>query len=520
MIAVRALAPSRAMPHSRGGVLLLACSLLPATTTGLRATEEVESTTRRILTAFDAAWAAGDLDSMMSPFSPKFGCALYGGLDREVLHHAFDTLHTEVLPDTRCHTRVLAFQFLEPTAQALVTREFHAADGALREQQWHTFYLRRPAREIAKDTKDAATSHPLEIVALEEFDPAALDQIRDDHYLGRASGLRLELPRDLFVVLPPCSSSIDRITLRTPDLEDEIRITVKCFSDPFDLEHRLDEDLENWRAGRVDADIRLRRASKILGRPAVRVDVTYRGPTCQLDPHGRDDLRERTLIRVYVALDSEVLLAVDLDAGSERVTPLTQRFDALIAGLRIDEPGAKKPAAITAGYGRRLLQRIGLGPLPEGRFTDPTTQIEIEAPSGYSLRRVPCDAAFALEARPLDPSRASAFTIRIEAIEPADPRLDLESFVTYEDLGFADLCDELGHRRPTIQYTAMQKGDLSVLQVERKLEVDPDGADRIQLARYLRVRERILVIETSVTPAERAEALRGLDSVCSRLRLR
>lgn len=423
---------------------------------------------RRILLAFDAAWNSRDVDSMMANVSAKFGCNFYGGIGAEQLKRSFAKM-LEALPNSRCVTRVERIVEQPGGIQAYVRREFFvepaspaAADASSSgtrpsdaiETQCQIIYLQRV---------DGA----LQIVALEDYDPNALDGIAKDRFIDPRTGLSLRLPEGMFVVAAPRFSSLNRLVLRSDDLHGEILVSLDLFPESFELEPAFDHDLRDWEKRTNDGSADRRGPATIAGYPGYRASGSYRGGACSLRPEEPGEAQPRSFTRIYVQPDPAVLLAILFDADRRVAERLVPKLDALVASIEL-------AAAPKRSYGDALRERLGFGPIPGGVFRCADSGFVITCPPDFTAERVPTAGCFRLLLR-----RASdSLKISLEASLMLDPDCDPGEIAEDDDEAFLDAVRTSAGPEVRVGHSRVQLGTLDWLRADRAVgsRSDPAGA--------------------------------------------
>lgn len=441
-------------PHWLQAALLLAC-LTPAAAARQRdgVTERDHADATAILTAFDAAWSAGDLDGLVGPVAPEFGCEIYDGVDARHLRATLENLR-ELLPGTTCRTEVLQLKGDGRVLQAFLCRKFTGAAGVI-EELCHVLYLRR-------------TQNKLRLIGLEEFDHAGFERLTAGRYANETCALSFELPPGMFVVpRPPPGFYLERLLLRGDDLQSVIELVLLHTSRPYVLEDAIEHDLDRWLRDNMPAKVETRTRTTLAGFPAFRAVARYSGPECSLTRGDDRKVTPRRLTRVYVQLGDRFLLAVDLKTPRELHGAATDRLDALLDSLVVDVPAA-------ASYADVVGRRLGWGCLPEGRFESREAGFVVQAPPGFQLELFRTDSLFTVQAR-RPPGSA---IIRIDGVEKLDPEVTLEEHIAVDET----------QRGEALARKSLMVSGRSAVQVDRQLKragIDYESVIYIGGGRYL-----------------------------------
>jgi len=308
-----------------------------------------------IAIGFDEAWSNGDLDAVMAPFSPNFGCELYGGINQRVMRMAYEDL-LEAYPDSTCETRVLGIARQGDHIQVKVCRLLRDADGAPVDEQCHALYL-GPSRE---PRNRPASEHDLQILGLEEHWHRGPATIVDGVYRNSGCALSFEIAPTMFTVpAPRVGMTLDRVVLRSDDLDEEIQMVLLRDRGTNTAEEALEQDLRRWSQTEPSARLELRTEREVAGRPAYLVEHSYRGAGCSLQG-SKAKASPRISTRVYVDVGAPYLLVIWMDRdkrGGDESSLLEDLLESI--ELHPDEG---------SDYAATVDRRHGFGRVPGGRF--------------------------------------------------------------------------------------------------------------------------------------------------------
>ena len=364
---------------------------------------------KALLTGFDRAWSQADLDAIMEPVSPLFGCELYGKVDPTQLQSVYEDL-LEQLAGSRCETHVLGLKDDGHLIQAVVCRRFTSADDELVEEQCQLIYLRK---ELAS----------LRIVGLEEFEHEGLEAIQGNRYVSPDSMFSFEIPARTFVVpRPRIAFALEHLLLRGEELQSELEIFLLGTTRPFDLDQVLNHDLQEWVRANAPAKIERITRTKVAGYPARRADARFHGSECSLG--GRSErVTERRLTRIYAQLDPSVLLAIDLRGLPRNKDSDQAMLRDLLKSIRIDCPEGQT-------YGRELNRRRGWGRLQDATFANDAAGFSVKAPPGFEFELSHGGSLFSLNAIRPTPD---APMIRIDGIAMLDRSMSLDELIQVDN---------------------------------------------------------------------------------------
>ncbi|MBK6939874.1 MAG: hypothetical protein IPH13_06640 [Planctomycetes bacterium] len=374
---------------------------------------------------FDAGWAANDVAAMMQPIAGDFGCELFGQVGVADLEATLRQLRDD-LGESRSVTHVLGTHVDGPIVSIFVRRELRRldpTDGA-GEILDLVFHMR------------AAESGAMAIVGMEELDVAALERMRGDTYVGAAGSLRLPLPAGwLAVPSPPSGPCIEHLRLRRDGLSTELDIMLVNECTPIDLARALETDLDAFLRRTPLGKVETIEPVTIAGLPARRAKARYDGAGCGLaGKNAEAGTRPRRLDRIYVLVDSTLLLAFDLRADARDSREREREFERMLAALTIDLPADEGLAA------RLARNRFGSAAAC-GRFDRPDIGFAIDVGSAYRMLPVATNAVFTLH---VTRSAGAGPDVRIDAIRVLDPSQDLESFVAADGVAFDERMKRLG----------------------------------------------------------------------------
>ncbi|MFH0944371.1 MAG: hypothetical protein V2A76_04160 [Planctomycetota bacterium] len=427
---------------------LLSCALLLGATVAAVAQDQTKvgrddyPAVKALLTRFDAAWSRADLDAIMEPVSPLFGCELYGKVDPVQLQTVYEDL-LQQLAGSRCETHVLGLKDDGHLIQAVVCRRYTSQGRDLLEEQCHLIYLR----------KELAT---LRIVGLEEFEHEGLEAIQGNRYVSPNSMFSFEIPEQTFVVpRPRIAFALEHVLLRGEELQSEFEIFLLATARPFDLDQALDHDLEEWVRTNAPAKIEKLTRTKVAGYPARRADARFDGSECSLG--GRNErVTERRLTRVYAQLDPSVLLAIDLRGLPRNRDSDQAMLKDLLQSIRIDCPEGQK-------YGDELSRRRGWGRLQGATFANDAAGFSLRAPPGFALELSHGGSLFSLNAiRPAP----DAPLIRIDGIAMLDQSMSLDDMIEVDNAARSQVSRDSPSR---ISSRKRQVAGRDAVQVDRPL---------------------------------------------------
>ncbi len=435
-----------------------------------------------VLTSFDRAWGASDLDGIMAPISPQFGCELYGEVDAGMLRNTFATLF-DMLPRSQCRTQVLGVADDGRHIQAYVCRKF-TSDDSLVEELCHLVYLKKE-------------SGKLRIIGLEEFDHEGYECVQSGRYSNPRLALSFHVPAGTFFVPRPKNGYfLERVLLRGHGLESSIEIMLLPTNDPIDLDAALTRDLGQWLSENAPAKLQRREPSSVAHHPAVRADARYSGMQCALS--GRDQkMVQMELTRIYAQLDASVLLAIDLNAPRSLHAEAAAMLASVLESIEVSPPEGHT-------YGEWLAGQFGWGPITSGKFESDVSGFSVHAPPGFALERTHSPALFTLRAR--SPSGNSV--ILIDAVERIDPETSLDELIAVDEAAIPAKRER--ERHCTV-------GGQSAIQVDRRIEAPPS---RFESVVYVGYGNYVFTIRTSgsadAIDAARADLERLLRNVSLR----
>lgn len=375
--------------------------------------------------AFDAAWAANDVDAMMQPIAGDFGCELFGQVGVADLEATYRQLR-EDLGESRCVTQILGTHVDGPIVSVFVRREFVRSDPA---------HGRGETIDVVFHMRASPTG-TMTIVGMEELDVAALDRMRGDTYSGAAGALRLTIPDGwLAVPAPPSGPCIEHLRLRRDGLSTELDVMLVNECSPIDLARALETDLESFLRRTPLGKIETIEATQVAGLPARRAEARYDGAGCGLAGKNADaGDRPRRLVRTYVLVDRTLLLAFDLRADADAARDRERELDRLLSTLTLTLPADEGLAA------RLARDRFGSADAC-GHFERTDVGFSIDVGSAYRLLPVATNAVFTLH---VTPASGVGPDVRIDAIRVLDSEQDVESFAAADDVAFAERMKRLG----------------------------------------------------------------------------
>lgn len=469
-----------------GAAALLAAALC---TGGARAQNAAEDgVPRAILMEFDDAWRRADLDAIMRPVSPTFGCELYGKIDYGKLRTTYEDLLGQ-LPGSTCRTEVLRLLTIGESTQAFICRNIDSASGQPLEQLCHVVYLQREGPD-------------LRIVGLEEYDAEGLLSLRGGAYDSDAGLFSFPVPEGVFLVpCPKIGFALERVLLRGMDLQCEIELFLLQTSRAYDLERALDTDLQLWSQENAPAKVELRTPIQVAGRTALRAQARYYGAECALS--ARQKKVERRLIRVYVRLDERFLLAIDLRCPKTILEECVALFDALLGSLRVDVPEGMT-------YGEAMRTRRGWGKLPDNRFEKPEAGFLLQAPPDFEIEAAESGSLFSLRAHRLRDPRT---TIQIDGVELMDPSLGIPEMIAVDDAAYSRAAPA-GHN---IVCRKRVIGGRTVVQVDRQTQ--EAASDRFESVIYLRGARHLFTVRVVGTLDEVKRASSDLDTILATIKI-
>lgn len=446
---------------------------------------------RKVLESFDPAWADSDLDALMDPVSPSFGCEIYGQIDPVRLKLVYADLIAD-LAGSRCSTEIHSLADDGKVIQAYVCRLFHASDDTLLEEQCQLIYLRRERARIR-------------IVGLEEFDHEGFEAIADGRYRSATTLLSFAIPEQTFVVpRPRVGFALEHLLLRGEQLQTEIELLLIRTSSPFQLAPALDHDLRDWERRNAPAKIELLTDLKVSGFPARKAVARYRGSECSLDG-GSQQAEQRHLVRVYVQLDETYLLAVDLRTPSKLLKSASRDFDRLLDSFRVELPEGET-------YAGAVRQQHGFNRLSERRFENRAAGIQVEAPPGFELELSESSSLFSLRALRADGTPSA---VRIDGVELIDPAVSLDEMIAVDDAAYQRFSEESALKKST---RSREVGGQSAVQVDRLPDSDPAG--RLETVVYLTSGAFIITVRIAGSVDEIRDAQQDLEAILDSISIR
>ena len=455
---------------------------------------------KSLLAGFDSAWSRGDLQAIMDPISPKFGCELYGEVDATQLRLVYQDL-IEQLNGTRCATHVLRLVDDGQLIQATVCRQFTSARNQLVEEQCQLIYLRKELSE-------------LRIVGLEEFEHEGLEAIDGDTYRSPKSMFSFKIPSRSFVVpRPRLAFSLEHVLLRGEELRSEVEIFLLKTSRPFDLEQALDHDLEEWVLKNAPAKVETRAHTRVADYPAMRAEVRYQGAECSLA--GRSEKASpRRLTRIYVQLDDTILLAVDMRAEASRQDENQALLSGLLASFEIDCPRDES-------YLLKLRQRRGWGRLKAGKFVSDAAGFTVQAPPGFELELSQGSSLFCLQVgRPA----SGKPRIRIDGVAMFDQALSIEELIEVDNAAASPGRNRSDNTRRTsedpgsFRSTKRRVSGRSAVQVERP--VDSPSTDQYETVVYVSSGPYLITVRVIGTLDQIRAASEDLEQILESISIR
>lgn len=445
-----------------------------------------EDDARALIESFDAAWAAHDLDRLMAPVSPFFGCELYGDVNASQLRETYELLLLGDLGDTRSSTHVLDVHYEAPHLQVFTCRTFSPTGRPNQpvEELCHVYYL-KPEREH------------LAIVGLEEYDHRDYECLRDDRYEQSRFAFSFTRPEGFFAVpVPDTGAALAEVVLRGDGLRTELRLLILQRAEPIDLVAAFDADLQDWMRANPPAKVETRRRTEVAGLRAQQAVIRYSGSSCRLAGTERD-VEPRRSRRVYVALDERHLLTLTLIAPRTSFAAASDALDGLLESLEIDlDDGAT--------YTETIENRNGWGHQEGGFFACPDSGLFVQAPEGFDLELTRTGAVLSLRASPTGggPTTGAA-SFQIDCVPLLDPDVPLTDLIAQDD------------RNRTTSRRSRQDcrvGDLRAVRVDRELPMAGARA-RMEKIVYVRSGRHVVTIRVAGTPSEVESAQPALDSL-------
>ena len=370
---------------------------------------------RELLVDFDRAWAARDLDGLMKGFSPYFGCDLYGNVDAADLRATFDRL-LEHWPDSVCQTHVLGLSHHADLIQATVCRQITDGAPSQLDELCHLIYLRKVDDEM-------------QIVGLEEYSHTGFGYLDGREYHNTRVGYRLTVPDGMFAVpTQRVGFTLDHLMLRGDDLQCAISVVIFRSRQPVRLEQDLRQDIDMFRAAHPPSTLELYTETALVGYPAIRAEVSYRGEGCSL--RGRQKTAaSRTRVRIFAQLGEHYVMGIDADAPTRTLDDTYRALDELTASIGIPLPdGVDFPTQVESNH--------GWGRVDGERITHEGSGLTLLAP-GYQLAKWDIHDMLVVSARSTDDPDLVVWL----DVYPVLRQLELDEQIEHDDQHYLQVAD-------------------------------------------------------------------------------